>query len=96
MPARNPLPHASGIMPGQPESQILPFEAQGRRFAQNDRGGENDGGGRNGGGHAMHMHGISLGSPITNGGDRFRGNDRPQATSHTSMDSRVRGTVVAA
>ena len=29
-------------------------------------------------------------SPITNGGDRFRGNDRPQATSHTSMDSRAR------
>ena len=35
-------------------------------------------------------------SPITNVGDRFRGNDRPQATIHTSMDSRVRGTVVAA
>ena len=32
MPARNPLPHASGIMPVQPGSQILPF-------AQNDRGG---------------------------------------------------------
>ncbi len=58
MPALNPLPHASGIMPVQPESQILPFEAQGRRFAQND------GGRQNGGGHAIHMHGISPRFPL--------------------------------
>ena len=173
MPALDPLPHASGIMPVQPGSQILPFEAQGRRFAQNDRGGKNGGGGRNDG-KGIHHGGKALfrpdpllspsplagegrgegkkcphsilcptppascpgnrearffpsklragaslrmteegrmsaeggmtedtpytctasalasRSPITNGGDRFRGNNRPQATIHTSMDSRAR------
>ena len=64
MPARNPLPHASGIMPVQPESQILPF-------AQNARGGENGGGGRNDGGHAIHMHGISPGFPLPD--NKWRG-----------------------
>ena len=71
MPALDPLPHASGIMPVQPESQILPFEAQGSPFAQNDRGGKNGGGGQNGGGHAIHMHGISPGFPLPD--NKWRG-----------------------
>ena len=34
------------VLPGQMRSEILPFEAQGRHFVQNDNGGVQNGGGR--------------------------------------------------
>ena len=71
MPARNPLPHASGIIPVQPESQILPFEAQaGVSLRMTEEGRMTAEGGMTED-TPIHMHGISPGFPLPD--NKWRG-----------------------